>query len=329
MKYRRLGKTNLQVSEIGFGAWGIGGALWGATKDTQSIAALEKAIDLGLNFIDTAYFYGKGHSERIIGGVVRASNKQYGSQLLVATKIPPKNRVWPAQADSSIGDVFPKAYILDYVQRSLDNLGLPHIDLMQFHVWQDSWAAQDEWQETISEITRQGLVKHWGISINDYQPSNAIKALETGLIGVVQVIFNIFEQTPRDLLFPTCQKLDVGVIARVPLDEGGLTGTIQPDTIFAADDWRSHYFRDNRKELLAERLEALAKSLEQLETPFTNLAEAALRYCLSDTRVTTVIPGMRSAARAEQNCAFSDGTLFSQADLKSLEPHAWARNWYE
>ncbi len=329
MQYRKLGKTGLEVSEIGFGAWGIGGGMWGASNDAQSMAALERAIELGLNFIDTAFDYGNGHSESIVGRVVTESGKKYGSELLVATKIPPKNRIWPARADSSLSEVFPKAYIFEYVEKSLENLGLPHIDLMQFHVWQDSWAAQDEWKEAIAEITKQGLVKHWGISINDFQPDNAILAIETGLISVVQVIFNLFEQSPRAKLFPACEKHNIGVIARVPLDEGGLTGQIRPDTVFAPDDWRSEYFKDDRKLELSMRLKQIEQTMKQFELQIPTLAELALRYCLSDTRVSTVIPGMRSASRAEQNCAFSDGRLLTAADVKALEPHAWNKNWYE
>ena len=329
MQFRRLGKTGLEVSEVGFGAWGIGGGMWGRPNDAESIAALEKAIELGLNFIDTAFDYGNGHSESLVGRVVSSSGKKYGSEIFVASKIPPKNRVWPAKAGSKLADVFPKAHIVEYVEKSLDNLGLAHIDLMQFHVWDDAWASQDEWKETIGDLSRQGLVRHWGISLNDFQPTNVIATLETGLISVVQVIFNLFEQTPQQALFPACQKHGIGVIARVPLDEGALTGSIRPDTVFTATDWRWEYFRDNRKQELAVRLKALEQTMKQFELQIPTLAELALRFCLSDARVSTVIPGMRSSSRVEQNCAFSDGQALHPDDLKILKAHAWVKNWYE
>lgn len=326
MKYRRFGRTNIEVSEIGFGAWGIGGDAWGQADDTKSVAALERAIELGLNFIDTALAYGEGRSERIVGRVVRESGRAQGRDLFVATKIPPKNRIWPARAGSKLEEVFPAEYILECVETSLENLGLPFVDLMQFHVWDDEWASRDEWKTAIEEIKRQGLVRHWGISINDHQSENAIQTLETGLIDAVQVIYNIFEQRPADALFPVCQRLDLGVIARVPLDEGGLTGTITPETVFAADDWRSHYFRENRPQELAAQLEKLGWVVA--ESHSKDIAEAALRFCLSHPAVSSVIPGMRSASRAEQNCAISDGRVLEASTLEKLKAHAWARNWY-
>ncbi len=329
MNYRRFGRTDWQVSEIGFGAWGIGGGEWGATNDDQSVLALERAIDLGVNFLDTAFDYGDGHSERIVGSVVRASGKRYGEELHVATKIPPKNRAWPSRPGSSLDEVFPSDYIREYVDISLANLGLPHIDLMQFHVWDDAWAERDEWKETIQDLTRQGLVRHWGISINDFQPENAIAALETGLISAVQVIHNVFEQQPEARLFPVCQALDIGVIARVPLDEGALTGTLRPGHEFAADDWRAGYFRADRLEQLNGRLEKLEAATAGLDTSVSSLAETALRYCLSQPAVSTVIPGMRSASRVEQNVAVSDGRLLSDRDLTTLRDFVWEKNWYQ
>jgi aryl-alcohol dehydrogenase-like predicted oxidoreductase len=326
MRYRRFGRTGIQVSEIGFGAWGIGGGMWGKADDSRSTQALERAIELGLNFIDTAFDYGDGHSETVVGRVVRSSGKKQGEQIHVATKIPPRNRTWPARKGSTLDEVFPAEYIEEYVHISLKNLGFSWIDLMQFHVWDDAWAERDEWKEAVTELKRQRLVRHWGISINDFQPENALAALETGLIDTVQVIYNIFEQTPADKLFPVCQRHDIGVIARVPLDEGGLTGTMRPGYVFEADDWRSHYFRDDRLEQLQAHLDRLAWLVE--ESGSSDLAEAALRFCLSHPAVSTVIPGMRSAARAEQNCAISDGHVMSNATLEKLRSHAWQKNWY-
>ena len=325
---RRFGRTGWDVSEIGFGAWGIGGGDWGAVRDDESVAALEHAIALGVNFIDTAFDYGRGHSERIVGGVVRTSGKRYGEELYVATKIPPKDERWPASG-RPLDEVFPTDHIHAFVATSLENLGLPHIDLMQFHVWDDRWTERDEWKETIQELTAQGLVRHWGISINDFQPENGVAALRTGLISAVQVIHNIFEQAPERTLFPTCQDLDVGVIARVPLDEGALTGTLRPGHVFAPDDWRTTYFRDDRLEQLDVRLQQIEAAMGGLETTVGSLAEASLRYCLSHPAVSTVIPGMRSAARVDQNAAVSDGRVFTPRDLETLHAYAWEKNWYQ
>jgi aryl-alcohol dehydrogenase-like predicted oxidoreductase len=328
MNYRRFGRTNWQVSEIGFGAWGIGGGDWGAVDDATSVAALERAIALGVNFIDTAFDYGKGHSEGVVGGVVRTSGRRHGDELYVATKIPPKNELWPTSPGSALDDVFPNTHIREYVQISLQNLGLTHIDLMQFHVWDDAWAERDEWKQAIQDLTSEGLVRHWGISINDFQPANGIAALETGLISAVQVIYNVFEQAPESALYPTCHALDVGVIARVPLDEGALTGTLRPGHVFAADDWRASYFRDGRLDELDAKLHALQTTMDAFETTVGSLAEGALRFCLAHPAVGTVIPGMRTAARVEQNVAVSDGRPLSARDLEALRPFAWQKNWY-
>ncbi len=329
MKTRRFGRTGWDVSEIGFGAWGIGGGDWGTPQDDRSVDALERAIELGVNFLDTAFDYGKGHSERIVGGVVRASGKRYGDELFVATKIPPKDERWPAGPGTAIADVFPATHIREYVDISLGNLGLPHIDLMQFHVWNDEWVKQDEWKETIRDLTERGLVRHWGISINDFQPENVLATLRTGLISAVQVIHNIFEQTPEEVLYPLCQELDIGVIARVPFDEGALTGTLRPGYAFAADDWRASYFRDERLHQLNERLVGLDATIAGFDPPAVSLADTALRFCLTHPAVSTVIPGMRSRARVEQNVAVSDGRVLSSADREALRSFAWEKNWYQ
>lgn len=326
MQYRRLGRTGMNVSEIGFGAWGIGGEVWGTRRDDDAIRALERALELGVNFIDTAFDYGKGHSERLVGEVVRGSGKRAGEDVFVASKVPPKNRVWPAQPGSKLEDVFPYEHIVEYTDISLENLGLPHIDLQQLHVWNDDWADRDEWKQAVADLKAAGKIRAFGISINDYQPDNALKALDTGLVDVVQVIYNIFEQAPERRLFPRCRELDVGVIARVPLDEGGLTGAITPDTRFEPGDWREHYFRGDRKREVFERVNALGFLLHD---GVNGIAEAALRFCLSHPAVSTVIPGMRSPKRVEANAAVSDGRTLSAADLERLKAHAWPRNFYE
>jgi aryl-alcohol dehydrogenase-like predicted oxidoreductase len=321
MHYRDLGKTGMKVSEIGFGSWGIGGG-WGERNDDKALEALKFALEQGVNFIDTALAYGEGHSEKLVGEVVRGS----GKEVYVASKVPPKNRVWPAQKGSSLKDTFPKEYVLECTERSLENLGMDTLDVQQFHVWDDAWADEDEWHDTVRTLKDQGLIRAFGISINDHQPNNVLAALETGLVDTVQVIYNIFDQTPEERLFPACERLGVGVIVRVALDEGGLTGAITPDTVFEEGDWRANYFSGDRKRQTYERAKALEFLLHDgVET----LAEAALRFTLSPSAVSTVIPGMRSPARVEKNTAIADGKGLPQADLAKLKAHAWPRNFYQ
>jgi aryl-alcohol dehydrogenase-like predicted oxidoreductase len=238
MKYRRLGRTGYEVSEIGYGAWGIGGSMWIGARDDVSLKALNLAVDLGVNFIDTALAYGNGHSERIIGNLL----KERSERIYVATKIPPMNLLWPAPDDARLSAVFPTRHIVESTETSLKNLRVDCIDLQQFHVWNDRWSTQDEWQAAIQKLKKEGKVRYFGISINDYQPENGIRAAETGLIDTFQVIYNIFEQAPQDRLFPYCRRKDVGIIARVPLDEGALTGKITESSTFPEGDWRNHYF---------------------------------------------------------------------------------------
>lgn len=321
MKLRRLGRTGYMISEIGFGAWGLGATQWIGARDDVSNKALHRAVDMGLNFIDTALAYGNGHSEQVVGKFL----KERSERIYVATKIPPKNNEWPAADESKLEEVFPVRHIVASTERSLKNLQMECIDLEQFHVWNDRWAARSEWQEAAQKLKKEGKVRHFGISINDNQPENGIKAAGTGLIDTFQVIYNIFEQAPENQLFPYCQQNDIGVIARVPLDEGALTGTITPSTTFPPGDWRNDYFRGERKKEVAARVERLRFLLHDgVET----LAEAALRFCLCAPAVSTVIAGMRTVEHAEANCKVSDGRLLPPEDLKALRSHVWPHNYY-
>lgn len=317
MKYRTLGRTGMEVSEVGYGAWGIGGIQWTGGDDDEAIRALNLAIDLGLNFIDTALAYGRGHSERLVGEVARSRSER----IYIATKIPPKNQQWPARA-VSLEEVFPADYIIQCTEQSLRNLGVETIDLQQLHVWHDDWAERTEWIEALLKLRQQGKVRYFGISINDYQPTNVIKALRTGHIDAVQVIYNIFEQAPQNELYPVCQELNIGVLARVPFDEGGLTGAIKPDTVFPEDDFRSFFFRGDRKQKVFERVERL-KALLGAES--ATLPELALRFTLSHDAVSTVIPGMRSTKHVISNIANSDGRKLSADLLDRLKAFAWDR----
>jgi aryl-alcohol dehydrogenase-like predicted oxidoreductase len=322
MKFRPLGRTGIEVSEIGYGAWGIGGAMWGGADDDESIQALQRAIDLGLNFIDTALAYGQGRSERLVGQVVR----ERAETIYVATKVPPKNLIWPAPAGIPVEDAFPGEHIRSCAERSLSNLGLERIDLLQLHVWSDEWVEQGDWRETVDALRSEGKIGFFGISINDHQPHNALRMVESGAVDSVQVIYNVFDQSPEDELFPVCREHGVGVIARVPLDEGGLTGRIGPDTEFAEDDFRGHYFGGERKRELAERVEAITANLGIADD---ELAEVALRFVLGEPAVSTVIPGMRSVRNVERNVAASDGRGIPEGWREKLRAHRWVRNFYE
>jgi aryl-alcohol dehydrogenase-like predicted oxidoreductase len=322
MKYRKLGRTNFEISEMGYGAWGIGGTQWLGGSDGESLAALRRSIDLGLNFIDTALAYGAGHSEQLVGQVVREA----GGRIYVATKVPPKNQLWPARPGIGIEQVFPYDYILRATERSLKNLGVETIDLQQLHVWNPEWIARDEWRRGFEELKRSGKVRAVGISINDHQPDSALEIVETGLIDTVQVIYNVFDQSPERNLFPLALARDIGVIARVPLDEGSLTGKIDENTRFAPGDFRASYFKGDRKKQVRERVDRL---LGDLGVDAASLPEIALRFCLSHPAVSTVIPGMRSLRNAEANCAVpSRGPLPSET-LAVLRRHAWDRNFYD
>ncbi|HMV47521.1 MAG TPA: aldo/keto reductase [Blastocatellia bacterium] len=317
MNYRTLGRTGIEVSEVGYGAWGIGGVQWTGGDDDEARRSLNLAIDQGLNFIDTALAYGRGHSERLVGEVARARSEQ----ITIATKIPPKNQTWPARP-VPLAEVFPADHIIECTETSLRNLGVETIDLQQLHVWHDDWADQPEWIEALLKLREQGKVRYFGISINDYQPANVIKALRTGHIDAVQVIYNIFEQAPQDELYPVCQELNIGVLARVPFDEGGLTGAIKPDTVFPQDDFRSWFFRGDRKQKVFDRVEQLKTLLgEEAAT----LPELALRFTLSHDAVSTVIPGMRSTKHVTANIACSDGGKLSPELLERLKAFAWDR----
>jgi aryl-alcohol dehydrogenase-like predicted oxidoreductase len=322
MRYRKLGRTGLEVSEIGYGAWGIGGKQWLGNQDEESLKALRRSFELGLNFIDTALAYGDGHSERLVGQAV----KEAPHEVHVATKIPPKNRIWPATPDSSIEGVFPHDYIIDSTEESLRNLNLGQIDLQQFHVWTDAWTGRDEWRRAIEDLKKTGKVRYVGISVSEHEPDTALETLKTGLIDSVQVIYNIFDQTPEKSLFPLCQELNIGVLARVPLDEGGLTGTITAGTQFEPHDFRAHYFRGDRKEEIVKHVEALKNNLKGVPG---SLPEIALRFCLSHPAVSTVIPGMRRIQTVESSCAVPDVGPLPPDVLTILKRHAWDRNFYQ
>src|SRR5882724_3463806 len=269
MRYRKFGRAGIDVSEVGYGAWGIGGKQWQGGTDDESVRALHRAFELGLNFIDTALAYGDGHSERLVGQVVPSAPHR----VYVATKIPPKNRIWPAQPGSDIEDVFPYDYIVACTEESLRNLKMETIDLQQLHVWDPGWTTRDEWKRAFEDLKKAGKIRFNGISINDHQPDTALDVIKTGLIQTVQVIYNIFDQSPEEHLFPLAMERNVGVLARVPFDEGSLTGTITEESNFGNDEFRAFYFRGDRKKQVVEHVTKLKQDLEGAEG---TLAEIAL-----------------------------------------------------
>jgi aryl-alcohol dehydrogenase-like predicted oxidoreductase len=320
MKYRKLGRTGFEVSDIGYGAWGIGGKQWLGGTDDESVAALRRALELGVNLIDSALAYGDGHSEQLVGQVVREA----GQKNYVATKVPPKNRIWPARAGTDIREVFPYDYIMRSAEASLQNLRLDAIDLLQLHVWTDEWVERDDWRRAFEDLKRSGKVRTVGVSITEHDPDSALAIIQTGLIDAVQVIYNIFDQTPEKNLFPLTLQENIGVLARVPLDEGALSGHMDVNTTFPPGDFREYYFRGDRKQQVVEHVNALRKDLGD----GVDLAGVALRYCLSHPAVSTVIPGMRTRRHVEANSALSDQGTLPAETLQILKRHAWDRNFY-
>jgi aryl-alcohol dehydrogenase-like predicted oxidoreductase len=316
MQYRAFGRTGWQVSEIGYGMWGMGG--WAEADDDESRGSLQAAVDRGCNFFDTAWGYGEGHSERLLGELVRANP---GARLYTATKIPPKNRKWPSRRGYPLDESFPADHIREYTEKSLANLGLPRVDLMQFHVWEDDWATDERWQRAVDDLKREGLVGAFGVSINRWEPWNAVRTLRSGHIDAVQVIYNIFDQAPEDELFPACRELNIGVIARVPFDEGTLTGTLTKTSSWPDGDWRNTYFVPENLVPSVERAEALRPLVPQGMT----MAEMALRFVLANPDVGTVIPGMRKLRNVEANIAASDAGPLDADLLARLRPHRWDR----
>jgi aryl-alcohol dehydrogenase-like predicted oxidoreductase len=316
MHYRRFGRLGWMVSDVGYGMWGMAG--WTGSDDAQSFEALDRAIAKGCNFFDTAWAYGDGHSETLLGETLR---RHRDKQLYVATKIPPKNRKWPARPEYPLAEVFPADYIREYTERSLRNIGVETLDLQQLHVWDDSWAADDSWQKAVAALKEEKLVRGIGISVNRFQPHNVLRALETGLVDAVQVVYNTFDQSAEDALFPACQARDIAVIARVPFDEGSLTGTLTADTRWPEGDFRNLYFHPENLQATLPRVERLRAAVPEGMT----MPELVLRHILAHPAVTTVIPGMRKLHHVDANLAASGQPPLPDALLAELRTHRWNR----
>ena len=316
MKYRKLGRTGFAGSDIAHGLWGMSG--WSGSEDQESMQAMQSAIDLGCNFFDTAWAYGEGKSDGLLGKIL-ASNQ--GKRLYAASKVPPLNGRWPATPQYKYRDVFPAAHVMSYAQKIREKLGTESIDILQFHVWDDSWANEAEFRETVEKLKSEKLIRCFGLSLNRWQPENGIAALRTGLVDAVQVIYNIFDQSPEDKLFPVCRELNIGVIARVPLDEGSLGGKMTRETKFPSHDWRAKYFGPANLAQTLTRVDELKK----IVPPGMTLPEMSLRFILSNPDVGTTIIGMRKPAHVKENIAVSDAAPLDRALLQKLKAHRWDR----
>lgn len=316
MQYRKFGRTGWMVSDIGYGMWGMGG--WSGSNDDESLQSLQHAVNLGCNFFDTAYVYGNGRSENLLGQIIRANPDK---KIYTATKIPPKNMQYPTLPEYSLEECYPPDHIEEFLHKSLKNADLESFDLLQIHTWNDDWTDENGWSDMLDSLKRQGLIHACGISINRWEPWNGVKAVKSGKIDSVQVIYNIFDQNPEDELFPACEKMDVAVIARVPFDEGTLTGTLTKETTFPADDWRNGYFTAENLIPSVERADAL----KPLVPANSTMAEMALRFILSNDTVSTIIPGMRKLKNVEANIAASDKGKLDKKLLEELKNHKWIR----
>lgn len=316
MKYRTFGRTGWQVSEIGYGMWGMAG--WTGSDDDGARLALHRAVELGCNFFDTAWAYGAGRSETLLGELLRIHPQ---AKLYTATKVPPKNRKWPSRRPFTLDDCYPPDHIQEYVESSLKNAGLPSFDLMQLHTWEDAWLEDDRWITKLSELKSQGLIHAIGLSLNRWEPWNGVKAVQSGLIDAVQVIYNIFDQNPQDELFPACRQHNVAVIARVPFDEGTLTGTLTMNSRWPEGDWRNTYFVPENLAASVQR----AERLRPLVPAGMTMSELALRFILAEPTVSTIIPGMRKVRHVESNLASSGAAPLDAALLEELTKHRWDR----
>jgi aryl-alcohol dehydrogenase-like predicted oxidoreductase len=320
MKYRKFGRSGLEVSDIAHGLWGMGG--WSGSEDRASLEALQLAIDLGCNFFDSAWAYGDGKSDALLGqAIAKNGDADNPKRLYAASKIPPKNQRWPASPKYKYHDVFPPAHVFQHADLIRKKLGTDSIDLLQFHVWDDHWTNDPDFRNTVEKLKNDGIIRFFGLSLNRWEPENGIKAIRTGLVDAVQVIYSIFDQSPEDELFPACQELNIGVIVRVALDEGSLGGKMTKDTTFPASDWRSRYFNPKN---LANTLRRVEK-LKQILPPAMPLPELALRFVLSHPAVSTTIVGMRKLEHVRENIALSDKGPLSAEILEKLKAHRWDR----
>jgi len=306
MKYRRLGKTGLEVSEIGFGAWAIGGNRhgnsYGPTNDKDSLKAINKAVELGCNFFDTADVYGHGHSEKLIGEALEGKRGNF----IIATKVGGDFYNVGARAN------FTREYITFAVEKSLKRLKTDYIDIYQLHNPNIELIREGEMFETMEKLKEDGKIKFYGISIFD--SAEGIEAMRRG-VDIIQVIYNIFDQAPEERLFPSARERGVGIIAREPLANGFLTGKYDFKSRFPSGDIRNSFPEGYKKGMIktAEKLNFLIENKE------ITLAQAALKFVLSNDAVSTVIPGIKTEYQAKENLRAGDGDGLSRAELGKIK----------
>lgn len=321
MKYRQFGKTGMEVSEIGFGAWAIGGS-WGFQNESDSLEALETALDQGVTFIDTAAGYGKGRSEKIIGEFLKSRSER----VFVCTKTPPVAGKWPPSPYCKIEERYPEKYLRENVEERLKNLQVESLDVLLLHTWTRAWNDNPDALKILQKMKSEGLIKQIGISTPEHDQNCVVQLMRDGVVDVLQVIYNIFEQEPAAQLFPVAVETGTGIIVRVAFDEGVLTGKYKGDEQFARDDFRSNYYA-------GDRLERGVRRTEKIKEKFTNsgisMPELALKFALSHEAVSTVIPGIRNRKQALQNTAVSDLPDLKMETLEQLRDHMWNRGfWY-
>jgi aryl-alcohol dehydrogenase-like predicted oxidoreductase len=312
MEYRQLGRTDLNVSAIGFGAWAIGGS-WGTVDDEQSMRALHAAVDAGMNFIDTADVYGDGRSERL---VARLRRERPGDTIQVATKA---GRRLPEQTCEG----YSRANLTEWVDRSLRNLGMDAVDLLQLHCPPTALYASDDVFALLDELVTAGKVRYYGVSVETVD--EALAAMRHPGVQSIQIIFNMFRLKPIERVFPEARRRAVGILARVPLASGLLTGKLRPDTAFAPDDHRQF----NREGQAFDKGETLSgvpygsgldavERLRPLAPDGTSLTQLALRWILMFDAVTCAIPGARSVAQARENGAAASLPPISDAVMEAV-----------
>lgn len=322
MKYRSFGRLGWQISEIGFGAWAIGGSGWGEQKEEDSVKALHAALDQGCNFIDTAQGYGNGRSEEIIGKVLRERKEE----VYVATKVPPVAGTWPPSPYDQVDGRYPEEHLRKSVEGSLKRLQTDCLDVLQLHTWTRAWNARPEALEILGRLKREGKIRGVGISTPEQDQNSVIGPMRAGLVDSIQVIYNIFEQEPAAELLPAALEHGVAIIVRVAFDEGSLTGKFTGATRFPEGDMRAHYFEGDRLERTVARVEAIRETLGEAEP---DMAAAALKFALKPQAVSTVIPGMRNAGQAVRNCQVSGLPPLADSLERELRKHAWRRGfWY-
>jgi aryl-alcohol dehydrogenase-like predicted oxidoreductase len=323
MNYRQFGRLDWKVSDIGYGMWGM--ASWSNSNDNESLGSLQASVELGCTFFDTAFAYGDGRSENLLGQIVRSNPSR---RLYTATKVPPKNLQWPASSDSTLMESYPPDHVEEFVHRSLENAGLQQFDLVQLHTWNDEWMRDDRWFYKLDDLRSQKLLNAIGISINRWEPWNGLRAVRSGQVDAVQVIYNIFDQNPEDQLFPACREMKVAVIARVPFDEGTLTGTLTKESRWPEGDWRNTYFAPENLIPSVDRAESIKRFLDEWNREHSthiSMPELALRFILSNGDVATIIPGMRKLSHVEANSEASDNGPLPDALIEKLRDFRWVR----